>query len=37
VGTTVRIARGVKTKIGIVDHVDEKARGEFECDLPGGT
>ena len=37
VGTTVRIARSVKTKIGIVDHIDEKAHGEFERNVPGGT
>ena len=29
VGTTMRIACGVKAKIGIVNHVDEKTRGEF--------
>jgi hypothetical protein len=33
----MRIARGVKTKIGIVDHVNKEARGEFERDLLGGT
>jgi hypothetical protein len=33
----MRIAHGVKTKIGIVHHADEKTRGEFERDLPGGT
>jgi hypothetical protein len=31
------IARGVKTKIGIVDHIAEEACGEFERDLFGGT
>ena len=33
VGTTMRIARGVETKIGIVNHIDEKTRGKFERDL----
>jgi hypothetical protein len=37
VGTTMRIARGVKTKIDIVHHVDEEACSEFERDLLGGT
>ena len=37
VGATMRIACDVKTKIGIVNHVDEEARGEFERDLFGGT
>ena len=37
VGQTMRIACGVKTKIGIVHHVDEEARGKFERDLLGGT
>ncbi len=37
VGTTMRIACGVKTKISTVHHVDEEARGKFERDLLGGT
>ena len=36
-GTTMWIVRGVKTKIGIVDHIAEEACGEFERDLFGGT
>src|SRR5205823_1629035 len=36
VGPTMRIARGVETKIGIVNHIDEEARGKFERDLFGG-
>ena len=37
VGTTVGIARGVKTEIATVDHVDEETRGKFEGDLLRGT
>jgi len=37
VGTTLWIVGGIKTKIGIVNHVDEEARSKFEGDLLGGT